>query len=68
MIFYLIFYVRSSFLIVWEAIFQGFSKIFRKLTGKNNAMEFMFSNAAGNHHQQYFSDIFLELLEKAISR
>ena len=41
----------------------------RKLTGKHNMLEFMFSNAAGlRTPKDIFSDRFLELSEEVISR
>ena len=40
---------------------------FKKLTGKDNVMEFMFRNTARKHREGPFSDNFLELLEKVNS-
>lgn len=51
-----------------EVAAQSFFEIFRKLTVKNNVMEFIFVKIAGKHNQVDISDKFLEILEKVTSR
>ena len=53
-----IFSIPSSFLKAWGSSCPGYFEIFRKLLGKNNMMEFMFSNAVGKHRKGYFLIIF----------
>ena len=65
---FLIFHSVKLFNSLGKYLLRIFFKFSKKLTGKNNVMEFMFSNTAGKHRQGPFSDNFLELLEKVNNR